>query len=75
MAIRPSAEGSPSALVAEHGCWAGDAPAEMQGVMPGHVVVTVGGATRLGGERMVGQALEQIFDGADHGLIVHGFCR
>lgn len=75
MAIRPHVEDSPAALVAEHDCWTGEAPADMQGVVPGHVVVTVDGSTRLGGERMVGKALEQLFEGADHGLIVAGFCR
>lgn len=75
MEIRPHAEGSPTALVAEHDCWTGEAPADMQGVASGHVVVTVDGATRLGGERMVGMALGRIIDGADHGLTVAGFCR
>jgi hypothetical protein len=27
-----------------------------------------------GGQRLVGLALEQIFDGKNHGLVVHGFC-
>lgn len=62
-------------LVAEHGCWTGEAPADMQGVFPGHVVVTVDGLPQLRGEQMVGQALEQVFDGTDHGLTVWGFCR
>lgn len=62
-------------LVAEHDCWTGEAPADMQGVLPGHVVVTVDGATRYAGERMVGKALGQIFEGVDHELVVHGFCR
>lgn len=64
-----------SDLVAEHGCWTGEAPADMQGVFPGHVVVSVNGSPRIGGERLVGKALEQVFDGVDHGLLVHGFCR
>ena len=72
MAIRPAVEGSPAALVAKHDCWTGEAPA---GVVPGHVVVTVGGVTRLGGERMVSKALAQVFDGTDHGLTVSAFCR
>lgn len=75
MSIRPHVEDSPAALVATHDCWTGEAPADMQGVVPGHVVVTVDGTTRLGGERMVGKALAQIFEGADHGLRVAGFCR
>lgn len=75
MQIRPAAEGSPSALLAEHDCWTGEAPADMQGVIPGHVVVTVDGVTRVGGERMVEKALGQMFAGEDHGLRVSGFCR
>ncbi len=61
-------------LVAEHGCWAGEAPADMVGVLPGHVVVTVDADVRYAGERMVGKALEQIFDGTDHELTVWAFC-
>lgn len=62
-------------LAERHGCWSGEAPADMQGVLPGHVLVTSDGETRVGGSRLVGKALEQVFDGADHGLTVHGFCR
>ena len=72
--IRPHVEDSPAAPVEKHDCWTGEAPADMQGVVPGHVVVTVDGVPRLGGERMVAKALEQMFDGVDHGLVVHGFC-
>lgn len=57
------------------GCWNGEAPADMAGKIPGHVVVTVDGETRTAGERMVGKALGQLFDGEQHGLTVHGFCR
>lgn len=62
-------------LVDAHDCWVGNPPADMVGVIPGHVVVTVDGHTRLGGEPMVGKALEQLFNGADNGLTVHAFCR
>lgn len=75
MSIRPAVEMSPVALVDKDGCWTGQAPQDMQGVVPGHVVVTVDGVPRRGGSRLVGMALEQIFDGVDHGLVVHGFCR
>lgn len=71
----PAAEGSPRAVVEAHDCWAGAAPADMVGVIPGHVVVTVDQEVRYAGERMVGLALEQTFGGVDHGLVVHGFCR
>lgn len=73
---RPLAAGSPTALVVEHGGWTGDAPAGMAGVVPGHVVVSLpNGRVVYGGGRMVGMALAQIFDGADHGLTVAAFCR
>jgi hypothetical protein len=72
MALRPPAEGSPAALVAEHDCWTGEAPTD---ATPSRAVVTVDGVTRVGGERIVGKALAQLFDGADHGLVVHGLCR
>lgn len=52
-------------------CWTGEAPAEMQGVVPGHVWAD--GQYR--GERAVGKALEQIFNGVDHGMQVQAFCR
>lgn len=65
-----------AAIIAEHGCWTGEAPADMDGVFPGHVVVSAPGrGAHYAGERMVGLALEQIFEGADHDLTVHAFCR
>ena len=71
-AARPEVTNSPAALIAANDCWTDEAPA---GVVPGHVVVTVDGVSLLGGERMVGKALAQVFDGADYGLTVNGFCR
>jgi hypothetical protein len=48
----------------------------MDGVLPGHVVVTTSdGVTRYAGARMVGRALDQVFSDIDHGLTVHAFCR
>lgn len=70
-----AAEGSPREMVERHGCWTGEPPADMVGVMPGHVVVTVDGDLRYGADRLVGLALEQIFEDVDHGLVVHAFCR
>lgn len=61
-------------LIDRHHCWTDEAPTNMRGTIPGHVVITSGNHTRIGGTHMVGQALEQIFDGTDHGLTVHGFC-
>lgn len=72
---RPEVKGSPVALVEKHDCWTGEAPADMEGKMPEHVVVTVKGEAKYAGSVMVGKALEQIFEGADYGLTVHGFCR
>jgi hypothetical protein len=68
--------GGPEWLVARHGCWSGEAPADMEGVLPGHVVVTTpDGVTRYAGPRMVGRALDQVFSDVDHELTVHAFCR
>jgi hypothetical protein len=66
---------SPADLVAANECWTGEAPADMAGQVPGHVVVTMDGTARVGGDRLVGKALGQMFDGADHGLTIHAFCR
>lgn len=62
-------------LLAEHDCWTTEAPADMVGVLPARVVVMVDGEARLGGERMVGKALDQLFGGIEHDLTVVGFCR
>ncbi|GAB3988956.1 hypothetical protein GCM10028771_02810 [Nocardioides marmoraquaticus] len=62
-------------LVEYYGCWTGDAPADMRGEVPGHVVVIDAGEAVYGGDRLVGLALRQVFDGEDHGLVVAGFCR
>jgi len=63
-----------AALLARHHCWSGPAP---DGAFPGHVILTVrpGEGPQLRGPRWVARALEQIFDGVDHGIeTVHGFC-
>lgn len=67
-------------LLERHDCWTGDAPADMVGVLPGHVVLTVDTAgelhTSYGGERQVGRALDHLFATPDPGVVrVHGFCR
>lgn len=71
MDTRPDIAASPTALLEAHDCWTGEAPADMAGVIPGHVVTQNG----YQGAAAVGRAFEQIFDGADHGLTVYGFCR
>lgn len=75
---RPTAEGSPRALVEAMGdrCWTGAAPADMTGKIPGHVVFQKGfSGARVGGPAMVGKALDQLFNGADNGLTIYAFCR
>lgn len=75
-AIEAVEESRAEKLIERHGCWTGEAPADMAGVVPGRVIVSpVGGGPRVGGPAMVGKALDQIFAGAEHGLTVHGFCR
>ena len=63
-------------LLHDHDCWTGKAPADMTGKMPDHVVITTR-AERIvyGGPQLVERALDQVFNGVDHGLAVHGFCR
>lgn len=64
------------ALIRDHGCWVGAAPADMAGKLPGHVVAARrGGPAVYGGPAMVAQALDQVFAGRDHGLQVRAFCR
>lgn len=75
MQVRPIVTGSPAALMEEHGCWAGEAPPDMVGKIPGHVVVTVRHVTRYAGPEMTGKALEHVFEGKYPALTVHGFCR
>lgn len=70
---KPLAVGSPAQILDTNDCWTGSAPADVK--TPGHVVFRTDGDARLGGPKAVGQALEQIFDGVDHGMTVYGFCR
>lgn len=62
-------------LIEKHDCWTTDAPAEV--TRPGHVVLTRPGRTfpeYLGYEYAM-LAADQEFNGRDHGLTIHGFCR
>ena len=61
-------------IIEARGCWTGQAPSDMEGQLPGHVVVTREGRT-VYSTAQVGPALEQLFEGTDHGLTVHAFCR
>lgn len=72
---RSVAPGSPAALIAKHDCWSGEAPADMAGRLPGHAIVATGAAPRYVGSGLTGKALDQVFSGADHGLVVYAFCR
>lgn len=60
-------------LVETHKCWTDAAP---EGVIPGHVVITIDDRTYIAGSDMTGQAIEQAVFGTDHGIdTIHGFCR
>lgn len=69
-------ESGPTAadLLDRYACWSGEGPT---GVIPGHVVATLPGDDdpTYAGHRVAGRALAQLFEGADHGLTIHGFCR
>lgn len=63
-------------LVQKHDCWTGEAPADMEGKIPGHVVITEAGRTFLGGPAKVSIALDVVFAGAESEIeTIHGFCR
>ncbi len=68
-------------LVEQHDCWtvAADVPSDMQGQLPGHVVVTTAAspATPTYSADLVGPALDTVFGTGDDDsdLAVHAFCR
>lgn len=62
-------------MAGTHHCWRHQAPADMAGQIPGHVVVIRDHQAVYGGPALVGQALGQVFDGHDYGLTVIAFCR
>lgn len=75
---RPNAAGSPADLMEKHKCWSGEAPADMQGVIPGHVVIRYDGevAAKYRGADAVGVALAHIFEESNPRVAeVVGFCR
>lgn len=74
-ADRPLAPGSPAALIEKHDCWSADAPRDMTGRLPGHAIVASGPAPRYVDAHLTGKALDQVFSGEDHGLVVYAFCR
>lgn len=52
-------------------CWGNDGG---QHPFPTRVIYRRGGDWQIGGRRVVDQALDQIFNGTDHGLEVYKFC-
>lgn len=61
-----------------HGCWSGEAPADMEGKVPGGVVVTLHpGETPayLHTPKAVGAALDHVFSGLHPEMTVWSFCR
>ena len=63
-------------LVERHHCWTGEAPPDMRGKLPGGVVAArPGHRVELLRGRWVGRALDQVFEGVEHGLRVYAFCR
>lgn len=75
---QPTTPGSVGWLVERHHCWTGEAPDDMEGAVPGHVVLTWPGkkTPTYGGAHAVSVALEHLFgDEKTPGLTVHAFCR
>ncbi|MGY0389715.1 hypothetical protein ACWZJV_22325 [Nocardioides sp. WG-D5] len=72
---RPLAPGSPEALIERHDCWSAEAPRDMIGRLPGHAIVATGSTPRYVDAHLTGKALDQVFSGDDHGLVVYAFCR
>ena len=78
----PTAPTTAERLMATHDCWAGQAPADMAGVLPGAVVLQYGthGARYTADPADVGAALDRVFapvapDVSHPALRVYGFCR
>lgn len=77
-AEQPAVKGSPADLMERHNCWSGEAPADMQGVIPGHVVILMDGdvSAQYRGSKYVGIALAHIFEKPNPNVVeVVGFCR
>ncbi|MBO0845952.1 MAG: hypothetical protein J2P22_11120 [Nocardioides sp.] len=63
-------------LTRVYGCWNGEAPADMQGRLPGGVVVAYGPSVRhQASDKAVGAALDHVFKGTHPHLTVLAFCR
>lgn len=76
VAPEPTGPSKADRLMERHGCWSGEAPADMQGVIPGGAVVTEAGRTRfVKSDAAVGNALDHVFGNPTEIESVHGFCR
>lgn len=76
--IQPDAPGSPEGLMKKHGCWSGEAPKDMEGVIPGHVIIRMDGeiAAKYRGAKYVGVALDHLFTKPNPRVAeIVGFCR
>ena len=64
-------------LITAHGCWTGDAPADMAGKWPGGAVIRRANGVVSYTERpgLVDKALRQALDGEDTGVWAVAFCR
>lgn len=63
-------------LMERFDCWNGEPPADMVGVVPGHVLITEDGKTYRAGSVKVGEALNSLFEGKPTEIqTIHGFCR
>lgn len=72
--VRPNAPASPAAVLAEHDCWNGKAPADV-GIPPAVVVQYADGTTTYSRE-LVGAALDYLFGGSESvDFDVIAFCR
>lgn len=76
--FKPATPVVQESLVEQHDCWTGEAPADMEGVLPGHVVIRfkreVNAEYR--GSKAVGVALDHIFTAPNPDVAeVLGFCR
>lgn len=65
---------APRAAVLPSACWSGPEPLSMGAAIPGHVAVEVHGRVVVRGQHATAMALDQIFNGHDHGIHVLGFC-
>lgn len=76
--VTPSGERAATEdLITAHGCWTGEAPADMAGKWPGGAVIRKANGVVSYTERpgLVDRALRQALDGEDTGVWAVAFCR